>query len=169
MILGTPHRTVAICPHDDEWQIQAYLMMTRLEKLLCGIKTDIRHVGSTSVPAIAANPVIDIAVGADNAADVHDICSVLAENGFSEDTSYVTFARVFYLEQDGLRTYQVFVTEVRSVGWRRLIVFRDNLNVDHQLAQIYADNNFYNSTLPFSEYLKSKNDLIESVLMRARS
>lgn len=168
MILGVPHRTVAICPHDDEWQIQAYLMMQRLEKLLCAVKTDIRHVGSTSVPSIAANPVIDIAIGASYSGDIEGICSLLVENGFEEDTSYVTFARVFYLEQDGLRTYQVFVAAVGSVGWKRLVCFRDFLNADYDHARMYAENNYNSCSLPFSEYIAYKNAMIESVLMKIR-
>lgn len=168
MILGVPHRTAAICPHDDEWQIQAYLMMKRLEKLLSGIKTDIRHVGSTSVPSIAANPVIDIALGVTSDKDPDMVCSALIEDGFEEDTSYVTFARVFYLQRDGLRTYQVFVVTVGSVGWRRLVNFRDFLNADPEYAVIYAENNHNSCGLPFAEYIAQKNALIESILMKIR-
>lgn len=169
MILGVPHGTVAICPHDDEWLIQAYLMISRLERLVGCERTDIRHAGSTSVPHIAANPVIDIALGVKQERDIEEVCRALAEDGFIEDIGYVGFARVFCLEQDGLRTYQVFVVAVGSVGWRRLIVFRDNLNADYELAQTYADNNLCFSQLPFSEYLKSKNELVETVLLRASS
>ncbi len=159
---------VAICPHDDDWQIQAYLMMQRLEKLLAGINTDIRHVGSTSVPAIAANPVIDIALGVASGENTELVCSALIEDGFEEDTSYVTFARVFYLQKDGLRTYQVFVVGVGSVGWRRLVLFRDYLNADSQHALHYAENNFNSCELPFEEYVARKSVLVESVLMRVR-
>lgn len=168
MILGVPPCTVAICPHDDEWQIQAYLMMQRLEKLLCGAKTDIRHVGSTSMPSIAANPVIDIALGVGSDKNVDTVCSALMEDGFEEDTSYVSFARVFYLQQDGLRTYQIFVVAVGSVGWRRLVHFRDFLNADLEYARMYAENNYNSCELPFAEYIAQKNELVESVLMRIR-
>ncbi len=168
MILGVEHHAVAICPHDDEWQIQAYLMMKRLEKLLSGIKTDIRHVGSTSVPSIAANPVIDIALGVDMDVNTELVCSALVEDGFKEDTDYVLFARVFYLECDGLRTHQVFVVKMGSVGWRRLVLFRDFLNVDTMHAKLYAENNFDSCDLPFAEYIAQKDALVESVLMRLR-
>lgn len=168
MILGVPHRTVAICPHDDEWQIQAYLMMKRLEKLLGGINTDIRHVGSTAVPSIAANPVIDIALGVVSDKNVDMVCSALTVDGFEEDTSYVSFARVFYLQCDGLRTYQVFVVAVGSVGWKRLVRFRDFLNADPEYAVLYAENNHNSCELPFAEYIAQKNALIESILMKIR-
>lgn len=169
MILGVPHGTAALCPHDDEWQIHASVMIARLENQVRGIKVDIRHVGSTSVPLIAANPVIDIALGVQNENEMEMVCSALCGDGFAEDNEHVSFARVFYLERDGLRTYQVFVVHIGSVGWRRLITFRDNLNADYELAQEYEGNNLAHSELSFEQYLKSKNDMIESVLMRVRS
>lgn len=168
MILGVAHHTVAICPHDDEWQIQAYHMMKRLEKLLVGIAVDIRHVGSTAVPSIAANPVIDMALGVVSDKDIAKVCSALLEDGFEEDRSYVSFARVFYLQHDGLRTYQIFVVVVGSVGWRRLVCFRDFLNSDPEYARKYGENNYNSYDLPFDEYIAQKNLLVESVLMRIR-
>ncbi len=168
-MLGVPHHKVAICPHDDEWQIQAYIMMQRLEKLLVGIGTDIRHVGSTSVPAIAANAVIDIALGVVYDGNIELVCSALVEDGFVEDTSYVKFARVFYLQKDGLRTYQIFVVEVGSVGWKRLVFFRDFLNADPALARLYGENNYNSSDIPFEKYISQKDGMVESVLMRVRS
>lgn len=168
MILGVPHHKVAICPHDDEWQIQAYLMMQRLEKLLVGVGTDIRHVGSTAVPEIAANAVIDIALGVVYDGNIELVCSALVEDGFVEDTSYVKFARVFYLQNDGLRTYQIFVVEAGSVGWKRLVLFRDFLNADPALARLYAENNYNSSDIPFEKYISLKDAMVESVLMRVR-
>ncbi len=166
MILGVPHHKVAICPHDDEWQIQAYLMIKRLDRILTGINTDICHVGTTAVPAIAANAVIDIALGVASDRNIGLVCSALIDDGFEEDVSYVTFARVFYLQQDGLRTYQIFVVKLDGIGWKRLVWFRNYLNASPEKAQHYAEMNYDNCILPFDEYIASKNAFIESVIAK---
>ena len=53
-------RTVAIVPYDDKWpqMFEAESLLTKEQ--LGGVAKGVHHIGSTSVPGLAAKPVINI-------------------------------------------------------------------------------------------------------------
>ncbi len=53
-------RKVIVADPQDNWTKEFRLEQKVLRKLLADIVKDIHHIGSTSVPALAAKPVIDI-------------------------------------------------------------------------------------------------------------
>lgn len=58
---------VQVVPYDPEWPRQFQQIKTELETLLDGVDiVSIEHVGSTSVPGLAAKPIIDIDIIATN-------------------------------------------------------------------------------------------------------
>ena len=56
---------ITIAPYNPEWPIQFQAIKTELESILEEFNPRIEHIGSTSVPGLAAKPVIDILVGID--------------------------------------------------------------------------------------------------------
>ncbi|MGB6005658.1 MAG: GrpB family protein, partial [Ornithinimicrobium sp.] len=54
---------VAVVPYQSAWPVQASQVIVELEAALVGVGVEsIEHVGSTSVPGLAAKPVLDIDV-----------------------------------------------------------------------------------------------------------
>ena len=64
-MLGLKRGTVSLCAHEKEWEMEAERTISRLKAILGDAIRDIQHVGSTSIPAIKAKPIIDIAVAVD--------------------------------------------------------------------------------------------------------
>ncbi len=58
--LGLKRKTVALIPHKKEWQEAFLWVSSQIKNELLGV--DIFHVGSTSVEALAAKPILDILV-----------------------------------------------------------------------------------------------------------
>lgn len=66
MMIGLKSGTVSLYAHEKEWEMEAERTISRLKAILGDIIRDIQHVGSTSIPAIKAKPIIDIAVAVDH-------------------------------------------------------------------------------------------------------
>lgn len=166
MILGVPSETVKLCPHDDEWIIAASQTIQQLEKDLRKYKVNIQHVGSTCIPTIMSNPVIDIAIGVECPEDIKRVCGWFSRHGYAKCKTVIPQAALFCLEKDGLRCYQFFVVDIRSMAWDRLTKFRNFLNRNNNIAQMYNRTNLSNCNLPYNEYLRQKDSLVEAILKR---
>lgn len=166
MIFGVPRETVKLCEHDDEWIILAAQKIWQLEKDLRRYKVEIQHVGSTAVSTIMSNPVIDIVVGVEYPEDIKRVCGWFSKHGYVKCNTVIPQATLFCLEYDGLRYYQFFVVDRQGTAWERLVRFRIFLNGAYNIAQMYNRTNLKNCTLPYDEYVRQKNSLVEAVLKR---
>lgn len=54
------HRIVEIVEYDSSWPEQFSVESARIQKILGDNCIDVHHIGSTSVPGLAAKPVLDI-------------------------------------------------------------------------------------------------------------
>jgi GrpB-like predicted nucleotidyltransferase (UPF0157 family) len=59
----TEPRRIEVVPYSTAWADEFEQERATLMRAIGGITSDIRHVGSTSIPGMAAKPTIDIAVG----------------------------------------------------------------------------------------------------------
>ena len=62
-MIGLKRGTVTLSPHQTEWDEQARRTIEQLKERFGELAVDIQHVGSTSIPNIAAKPILDFAVG----------------------------------------------------------------------------------------------------------
>lgn len=67
MIAGT---AVELVPYDPAWPEDFERIRDKLERLLTPCVTTIEHIGSTSVPGLAAKPLIDIDIVLRGSADI---------------------------------------------------------------------------------------------------
>jgi GrpB-like predicted nucleotidyltransferase (UPF0157 family) len=105
----------------------------------------VEHVGSTSVPGLAAKPIIDLMVSvADPDAVVAQAGARLAADGWCyvppelDQRSW----RRFFVKPDATGQHRVAHLHVIQVGnprWADQLAFRDALRRDDQLAKRYAD------------------------------
>lgn len=100
----------------------------------------IEHVGSTSVPGLAAKPIIDMLVTVPDLNESATLIPALEALGFEyrpgdelPDRHY--FARTI----GGLRRHHVSIAEPDSVCARNTLTFRNALRRDPQLARQYAE------------------------------
>jgi GrpB-like predicted nucleotidyltransferase (UPF0157 family) len=87
----------------------------------------IEHFGSTSVPGLAAKPVIDILIGVRDLAEVERFC-----------IAAITGLRYFRRsDADGVRTHHVHLWPLDHPDYDRHIVFRDYLRTHPDEAAAY--------------------------------
>ena len=141
-MLGLKRGTVALFPHETEWEAEARRTAEKLNTILGGIAVDIQHVGSTAVKSICAKPIIDIAVGVKSFDEVMKKRAELEENGFYHRSSSIEnqllFACGSYYDGTGEeQTHFVHVVIYGSKEWQDYLLVRDYLNSHPDPAKEY--------------------------------
>jgi GrpB-like predicted nucleotidyltransferase (UPF0157 family) len=135
-VLGLKQGAVRLAPHTARWAELYAEEEARLRAALQGVLIDIQHFGSTSVPGIHAQPILDILVAVRQRDDVFDRRPQLQALGYG----YVPGAgvpghHVFGKRQP--RTHLLHVVEHASRNWTENLWFRDRLRADPALAAEY--------------------------------
>ncbi|MCI0711249.1 MAG: GrpB family protein, partial [Chloroflexi bacterium] len=99
---------------------------------------------STSVPGLAAKPVIDITIGVkDLAAADEKVVQVIVELGYEyvPDFEDVMPTRRYFRRSnaEGMRTHQIHLWQIDDPEYERHIVFRDYLRAHPDEATAYAE------------------------------
>jgi len=128
--------SIHLSEYDERWPIAYEEARARLAEALHPYALDIQHVGSTSVPGLAAKPIIDIALAIEEyplpAAAILEVVALgyefLGEHGIP---------RRHYFRKGRPRTHHVHVVEGDSQEWEHFILFRDYLRTHPQAARRY--------------------------------
>ena len=174
-MLGLKRGTVAIFPHETEWETEAQRTIEKLKSICGDVIVDIAHVGSTSVKSIMAKPIIDIAVAVNDFAEVLAIDEKLKKNGFNHVPHDDTEAQLFYAcgpyYNGGTdeQTHFVHVVKKDSMEWINYNLFREYLNENEDVAREYEalKKSLAEKGLPREEYTKGKHDFIRNTLRTA--
>ncbi len=173
-MLGLKRGTVALFPHDKQWEIEAQDTINQLKNILGDIIVDIGHVGSTAIPCIKAKPIIDIAVAVNNFNDILKFEYVLRENEFyyrpSDDKSQLLFACGSLYDDTGeTQTHFIHFVLKDSMEWINYINFRDYLNKNPEIAKEYEalKIELCEKSRNRSEYTEGKAEFINYILRKA--
>jgi GrpB-like predicted nucleotidyltransferase (UPF0157 family) len=107
---------IEIADYDPHRPVAAAAAAAELRRALPGLFTELEHVGSTSVPGLAAKPVIDLRAAAPALAAVTDREAALLARGYGRlDTGMP--GRLFYSrDQDGRRACHLHIGARRHLG-----------------------------------------------------
>ncbi|HEY1419858.1 MAG TPA: GrpB family protein [Candidatus Dormibacteraeota bacterium] len=129
---------VTLEPYDPAWPAQFETWRRKLATALPGVARRIDHVGSTSVPGLAAKPIIDIQVSVHDMADEALYVRAIESLGVqlrNRDSEH-RFLRPFA----GLpRDVHVHVCNVGGAWERRHLMFRDYLRADEAARRDYVE------------------------------
>jgi len=131
--------------YDERWPTLYSAEAECLAKALGPDLAHLEHVGSTAVPGLDSHPTIDVVA----AVSFREPPSVLAQRlrpiGFQIATQVggASPDRLVYAKgpHDPIRfrSYHLYVTEVDSSDWRRMIAFRDYLRDHPKSALAYGE------------------------------
>jgi GrpB-like predicted nucleotidyltransferase (UPF0157 family) len=143
--------TFEIREYDEGWPAAFRDMAGRLRMSLGENADRIDHIGSTSVPGLAAKDVIDIQVSVEHRADLDSVARALEEadwtlwRGIASDHAVPglppderAWRKVFFREPPGHRRVNVHVRVVGQANQRYPLLFRDYLRAHPHSAQAYA-------------------------------
>ena len=130
----------------------------------------IEHVGSTSVPGLAAKPIIDIMIGVRQVADGVPCITPIVQLGYECRGEFGIPGRLYFRKGEP-RTHHIHMVAHEGEFWRRHVAFRDLLRARPDLVEEYARLKrelaaHYGGDR--AGYTEAKTPFIESALARAR-
>jgi GrpB-like predicted nucleotidyltransferase (UPF0157 family) len=135
-------RPIVVVDYDPRWPAMFEAERVRLVDVVGDWVLEIEHIGSTSVPGLAAKPVIDILVGVRALTDadsncIEPICG-LAYEYVQQFETVMPFRRYFRrLTSDGNHSHHIHLIEKESDFWERHLLFRDYLRAHPERALEY--------------------------------
>ena len=132
---------IVVAPYDPRWPDLFVEERGRLGDVFAGTTASVEHVGSTSVPGLAAKPVIDILVGLPSLAAAEARISALESCGYHYVPEYereIPERRYYRRPLVRPRTHHLHCVVEGSEFWRRHLAFRDHLRSHPDDAREYG-------------------------------
>lgn len=169
---------IVIVPYDPAWAEQYAEEALKVREALRELVVRIDHVGSTSVPGLAAKPVIDIQLSVGSLQPLWPIKVLLGKVGYTHvpdpDEEFERVYPSFRKPLNWPSTHHLHACTAGSEQERSHIAFRDYLRDHAETAAEYLDLKLrlatsYEGTATESRerYARSKTSFVESVLKRA--
>ena len=169
--MGLRRGTVRVDPYTELWADEFERERQRLDTRFGVRLLAIEHIGSTSIPGLAAKPLIDMQAAVQSLDQVDDILTVLRTMGYAVMPERVYPDRVFLPKgPEQRRTHHLNLVLLDSDRWRDPLTFRDRLRSDPVLRDEYAS---LKSRLAVQHpndrdaYTDGKADFIRAVLGRS--
>jgi GrpB-like predicted nucleotidyltransferase (UPF0157 family) len=168
---------IEIVPYDRSWPARFDAEAARIEEAMAGAALRVEHVGSTSMPGLAAKPVIDIQVSVASLEkpDLH--AAPLARLGYGHvPLGAVDLVYPFFQKPAAWpTTHHIHLCVLGSEHERRHLAFRDYLRAHPEVAAEYVAVKRslaaeHGGATPESRerYSLSKTDFVRTILERAR-
>jgi GrpB-like predicted nucleotidyltransferase (UPF0157 family) len=165
--------TIVIMEYDPRWP-QLYAAEARgISAALGDLLVRIEHIGSTSVPGLAAKPRIDIMPGLASEDDLNRAIEPLTSLGLRYIPDYedeMPYRRLFSRDTDGDSiACNLHVVAVGSEFWERHLLFRDYLRRHPDVAEEYArvKRELAPRFTVSNDYAEAKTEFITSIEARA--
>jgi GrpB-like predicted nucleotidyltransferase (UPF0157 family) len=165
---------ITLVDYDPGW-VEAYENEERQIQNIAGEHIEeIEHIGSTSIPGLAAKPIIDIMAGVETLEDADRCIEPLQTLGWiyaSEFEESIPHRRYFRKTNAENHTHHLHMVEITSEWWDRHILFRDYLREHPDVAREYKDLKrelAERHRWDVDEYAGAKTDFIRTVEEQAR-
>ncbi len=141
---GAPERQdpIEIVDYDPTWPELFEQQRQRVESvLLPWLTAPVEHIGSTSVPGLAAKPIIDMLAVVSDYDAVSAAIATMLQIGWAHapEPQDAAARKLSFCHPDpARRTHHLHVVEHDSGGWRTWLDFRDHLRANPVEAQEYA-------------------------------
>lgn len=171
-IIGLQRKKVKLVRHNKKWSALYKKEVKLLRSVIGKYIKDIQHVGSTSIPAAKAKPIIDIMIGTATLNAGYKCVKPLEKIGYVYKNNALVKGRHFFAKgAPKNQTFYLHVEPVKGKGWQSHIFFRDYL-LNH--PQAVKDYNKLRQGLAKKHkndrdtYTAMKGDFIQKILKRAK-
>jgi GrpB-like predicted nucleotidyltransferase (UPF0157 family) len=161
---------ITICNYDSDW-LRWYTEEVSSLSSVFGPDVPIEHFGSTSVPGLAAKPIVDILVGISNFPHIPTSQAQGLEDLGYENLGTAGVPGRIYLRKRGSRSFNIAITQYKSELWRDNLILRDYLRNNHNEARQYSEHKLeayqkgFRTLLAYSDH---KSELVLELLNRAK-
>jgi GrpB-like predicted nucleotidyltransferase (UPF0157 family) len=162
---------VRLAEPDPDWAAQYARQEERIRRALGPRARQVEHVGSTSIPGLAAKPVIDILLTVADSGDEAGYLPDLEAEGY-----VLQFREPGWYEHRFLRDHnpevQVHVFTVGSLEVERMLLFRDRLRSHSEEREVYERRKRELAARRWEyvqDYADAKSSVVEEIISRARA
>ncbi|MEO8538920.1 MAG: GrpB family protein [bacterium] len=131
-------RTIEVVEYDPDWPDWFRRIRTALLPSLESLCVGIEHVGSTSVPGLAAKPIIDIDVVISSRSLFPAVRDALASIGYVHRGNLEIPGREAFERPSGGLPHHLYVCSVDTPNLHNHLVLRDTLRARADLRERYA-------------------------------
>jgi GrpB-like predicted nucleotidyltransferase (UPF0157 family) len=162
---GDNARAVVV-EYDPEWPARFEAIRARIAPALGPLAVSIEHVGSTSVPGLAAKPVIDIDVVVADAGAIPAAIAALEGLGYEHLGEVGIPDREAFRRPPGTEKHNLYVTPAAGQGLRNHLALRNHLRTHPEAVEAYAalKRRLADEAPDIDAYVIGKTDLIVSFL-----
>lgn len=135
-----PHRMgkVIVIDYDPSWPGTFEQIRARIWPFIQDVATSIEHIGSTSVPRLAAKPVIDMTIVVPSAAAMGAVIERLASIGYRHRGDLGVPGREAFARPNGTPVHHLYACVAGNEGLRNHLALRDHLRGDPSAALAYG-------------------------------
>jgi GrpB-like predicted nucleotidyltransferase (UPF0157 family) len=170
--VGRPVRLdgpVELCESDPSWANMYFREETRIRRVLGAKALVVEHVGSTSVPGLAAKPIVDVVLSVADSSNEEPYVPALEAEGYvltiREDD---WFEHRMFKGPDTNVNLHVFSDGAIEVD--RMVAFRDHLRVNTDDRRLYESVKRQLATQHWEfvqNYADAKSPVVEDIMRRA--
>lgn len=163
--------------YNPAWKTGFDQLKIALKELFQGYDLDIQHVGSTSIPGLAAKPILDMDIIIEDKSQLAVISPILERAGyinrgeqgipgrfaFRQQTKYTPVSP----DKKEWMEHHLYICYQDALALKNHLLFRDALLKDNQLMEQYAELKMQLASRPGmtrEEYTRRKTDFILTVL-----
>ena len=183
---------IIIEKYNPEWKKQFKIIKNELSSALKFLNPKIEHIGSTSIPALSAKPIIDIAIGVNKSSELDLTIDPMIKNkfiyyevynkimpkrrlfiGLKNKNDFYKFKKIYsnneeipHKEIHGFKLCHIHIWEFETSEWKRHIAFRDYLKEYEKIKKEYEILKIRLSKenwIDGNEYNLGKNDFIKQI------
>jgi GrpB-like predicted nucleotidyltransferase (UPF0157 family)/GNAT superfamily N-acetyltransferase len=164
--------TIEIIPSTEKWAQDFLLLKSRLNSILSGLSVRIEHVGSTSIPGLAAKPIIDLDIMVATDTILEDVIQRLKSAGFEHRGNLGIIGReAFHAPKDFGATAHIYAGLSEIVAFRNHLAVRDALLASPELRAAYGkmkEDIAREVTGDMAAYCRKKTDFLTGILQRSQ-
>lgn len=134
----TSSDSVIVVPYSLEWPQRFRVLGGELRRVLGDVAVRVDHIGSTSIPGLAAKPVIDIQVSVESFEPFDAIRRPLEDIGYIWRSGNPDLTKRYFREKPGTARTHIHVRRQGSWSEQFALLFRDYLRAHPDTASEYA-------------------------------
>jgi len=160
---------VRVVEYDANWPLRFQALEARVHSVLGARVARVEHIGSTSVPGLAAKPILDVDVVVRTAADLEPSIRLLEKAGYLHEGDLGVPGREALRCPAGSERHHLYLLVEGSRELQRHVAFREALRASRVLCEEYASlkcalaQRFRDDR---RAYTSGKTDFIEATLKR---
>ena len=160
---------IIIKEYDPGWPVLYEQERAAVQEALAPYMNAIEHIGSTSVPGLAAKPIIDMAVDLHTYPLPAEAIKAMETLGYEHMGEYGVEGRQ-YFRKGNPRTYHVHAYSPGNPEWAAHLLFRDYLRTHPEVARDYEQlkRELAARHIDRTAYTEDKTSFVLSTLAKAR-